>query len=1038
MAAPIARLRWWLAGGLILVAALVAPSLCAPGPDPLQAGFANPPQEARLRCYWWWLNGHTDEATITRDLEEMKAKGYGGALLVDANGSQQENNTAVPAGPMFGSPRWRQLYRRALQEAARLNLELSLNILSGWNLGGPMVTPEMAAKLLTWSRTTVHGPADTHQRLALPPARDGFYRDIAVLAYPLRQGAALPGETSADHPRRPIRQLQFKTASQEFGMSAPPTAPLLEDFPAEPGEEDARPREVTDVTPRMGQDGRLDWQAPAGDWEILRIGYTCSGAKVSTSSGDWQGLAIDYMDRAPLEQYWREVLDPLLDDARPYLGRTLRYLVTDSWEMGGMNWTPKFRDEFQQRRGYDLLPYLPVIAGRIMGDRDTSNRFLNDFRRTIGDLIASQHYAVFADLARRSGLGIHPESGGPHGAPIDALETLGTGAFPQTEFWARSATHRTSDEERFFVKEASSAAHIYGKTIVAAEGMTSIGPQWEESLWDNLKPTFDQAVCDGLNRLVWHTFTSSPKEMGLPGQEYFAGTHLNPNVTWWNQAGAFLGYINRSQFLLQQGQPVSDAVVYYGDHVPNFVQLKSSDPARLLPGYDYDVTDEDALVHRMAAKDGNIVLPDGVTYRLLVLPDRTAISLAALRALRQLVGQGAVVLGPRPRQTTGLVDDGKGDAEVRALAGEMWGDCDGQRVTQHRFGKGSVFCAGSARAVLAARGIPPDFEFTTATEADKLDYVHRQSGGTGIYFVRNTQPRAVHAEITLRSQGMAPELWHPDSGETEPQQIYDFTADGRTRMPLWLEPNGSVFVLFRRPAGNRIVRLSKDGRALFPSPAAGIDGGMPEVRASIEPDGAVGLQTQAAGHFEARTSAGSVFSADLPAGDNQVIEGPWTIQFAPGWGAPATATFESLRSWTESADPGIRYYSGTAKYSRQIVIPPSMLRPGQQLYLDLGEVREIAQVRLNGQSLEVLWKKPFKVALTSSAKPGSNQLEIEITNFWPNRLIGDQQLPPEKRFTRTNITKFRADSPLLPSGLLGPVSMRVARQVKLAPDSQIR
>ena len=339
--------------------------------------------------------------------------------------------------------------------------------------------------------------------------------------------------------------------------------------------------------------------------------------------------------------------------------------------------------------------------------------------------------------------------------------------------------------------------------------------------------------------------------------------------------------------------------------------------------------------------------------------------------------------------------------------------------------------APDARAVLAARGIPPDFEFTTAAEAGKLDYVHRQSGGTGIYFVRNTEARAVHAEITLRSQGMAPELWHPDSGETEPQPIYDLTADGRTRMPLWLEPNGSVFVLFRRPAGHRIVRLSKDGRVLFPSLAAGIDGDMPEVRASIAPDGAVSLQTQAAGHFEARTSAASVFTTDLPAGDIQLIEGPWTVQFTPGWGAPAAATFESLRSWTESAEPGIRYYSGTAKYSRQIVIPGSMLRPGGQLYLDLGEVREIAQVRLNGQSLGLLWKKPFQIALNSSAKPGSNELEIEITNFWPNRLIGDQQLPPEKRFTRTNITKFRADSPLLPSGLLGPVSMRVARRVKL-------
>ena len=921
---------------LLLPAALAAATLLVSQQprDPLETGFADPPPEARLRCYWWWLNGNTNEAAITRDLEQMRAKGYGGALLVDADGSGQKGNRPVPAGPTFGSARWRELFRHALQEAARLDLEISLNVVSGWNLGGPNVKPEQAAKLLTFSRVAVRGPGAIRRTLPPPPAEIGFHRDIAVLAYPLRHGEAMPA--------RPIRQLALKTASEELGMSAPDTRPLLEDRAAQPGEQDAQVADVIDVSANMTPDGTFTWQAPAGAWEILRVGYMASGAKVSTSSGAWQGLAIDYLDSAEFERYWRRNIEPLLADAKPYLGKTLRYLVTDSWELGGLNWTGKFRQEFRARRGYDLLPYLPVAAGRILESRDASNRFLNDLRRTVADLVIDQHYRLFAEFAARYGLGIHPESGGPHGAPLDALETLGVSAFPQMEFWARSATHRVTDQERFFMKQGSSAAHTYGKTLVAGEGMTSIGPQWEESVWQNLKPTFDQALCEGLNRLVWHTFTSSPKEAGLPGQEYFAGTHLNPNVTWWNKAGPFLTYLNRSQFLLQQGVPVSDVLYYYGDHVPNFVQYKGADPAQVLPGYDYDAIDEWALGHRTAVKDGRIVLPEGTSYELLVLPDRPSISLDALAAVRTLVEGGASVLGPRPERTTGIGDD----SAVRSIANEIWP---------------KVHTSQTARALLAARSVLPDFEGPQGT-----DYVHRRAGATEIYFVRNAKPETLSAEFTLRVKGKAPELWHPDSGRIDAGPAYQPTADGRTRLPLTLEPNGSVFVVFRRPG---------TGRKAGPPPG----------------------------------TAG----APIP------VNGPWTVSFTPGWGAPAQATFDKLLSWSDHPDPGIRYYSGTARYTARVDLPA-----GRDWTLDLGEVREIAEVWLNGQPLGILWKKPFTVQLGPAARAGSNQLEIEVVNLWPNRLIGDQQLPPEKRFTHTNIAKFTATSPLMPSGLLGPVILR--------------
>ncbi len=567
--------------------------------DLLRKGFASPPAQAKLRCYWWWLNSNTTEETITRDLTEMSRKGFGGVLLVDANGSNQGGNAEVPPGPLFGSPAWVRLYVHALKTAAELHLEVTLNITSGWNLGGPDVTPDHASKVLTWSRTVVQNGKSFDGVLPPPPTKNGFYRQIAVLAYPLTHGAPMPGEVGAGRPV--IRALRFKTASTETGLSMPPSEPLLEDAPSTPGEEDTELQNVTDLSTQVDQVGHISWRPPShGAWEILRIGYTDSDARVSTSSGAWQGLAIDYLDRGAFDTYWDQTVSPLLEASRPYLKTTLMYLATDSWEVGGTNWTGRFADEFRKRRGYDPITYLPIVAGRIVNDRAASNRFLNDLRRTVGDLL-TDHYDHFAERAEAYGLGLQCESGGPHGAPMDALETFRSLAIPQSEYWAQSAEHRSRDDERFFTKEAASAADIYGKQLVANEGMTSIGPQWSESLATDLKPTFDQALTEGMNRLVWHQFTSSPKEFGLPGNEYFAGTHLNPNTTWWQQGEAFFQYLNRSQFLLQQGHAVDDVLYFYGDEVPNFVRLKRDDPAHVLPGYDYDVTDEDALLRTLVA-----------------------------------------------------------------------------------------------------------------------------------------------------------------------------------------------------------------------------------------------------------------------------------------------------------------------------------------------------------------------------------------------------------------------------------------------------
>ena len=450
---------------------------------------------------------------------------------------------------------------------------------------------------------------------------------------------------------------------------------------------------------------------PDGDWEILRFGCTLNDhCRVSTCSDGWEGYALDPFDAGAFRKYWDQVVEPLIADAGPLAGTALKYLHTDSWEVEVANWTPTLREEFRQRRGYDLVPFLPVIAGRIVDSRPISNRFLHDFRKTMGDLAVDNHYRLFSEGARRHNLLLHPESGGPHAVPVDSLRCLGMDDAPMSEFWAWSWRHRIGDTNRFFVKQPASAAHTYGRRLVLAEGFTTIGPHWQETLWDNLKPAFDQAACEGLNRLVWHAFVCSPAEMGLPGQQYFAGTHINPNSTWWDKSPAFLAYLNRCQYLLQQGTFVADAVSYYGDHVPNFAQLKRSDPAHVLPGYDYDVATEEVILTRTSVRDGRLVLPDGMSYRVLVLPDRPAISLPVLRKVKELVVAGATVIGPKPIQATGLQDYPACDAQVAELAGELWGENTPAAVGERRVGQGRVVWGKTAREVLITDGVLPDFE----------------------------------------------------------------------------------------------------------------------------------------------------------------------------------------------------------------------------------------------------------------------------------------------------------------------------------------
>lgn len=952
----------------------------------VQKGFVDPPPEARLRCYWWWLNSMATKASITRDLEQMKANGYGGASIVDAGSSNYAVAYKTRAGPVFMSPAWMELYKHAVKEAQRLGIELSVNVQSGWNPGGPTITPELALKEVVYSEVTVEGGHKVQVTLPAPPSKL-LYKDIVVQAF--KQPAGMPLKDSA------IKNWGIKSFRQSFGFRGTyPLYKLREEYPGTENREGIKKEGIIDLTAQC-KDGVLTWDAPEGTWTVIRYGWTCTGASTSTNSDGWSGLSLDHLNPQAFKKFSDDVIIPLINTARA-AGNSVHFLQTDSWEMGNVGWTNNFPAEFKKFRGYDLWPYLPVLAGRVVGTVDQSDRFLHDYRQTVGDCIAAYHYQLFSDLAHANGMGIHPESGGPHSAPVDALKVMAISDFPQGEFWATSNTHRVKDDERLAVKQSASVAHTNGKRFVGAEGPTSIGPQWERAPRE-LKANIDRVFCSGVNRIVWHTFTSSPKEFGLPGNEYFAGTHLNPNVTWWRQAGDFISYLNRCSYLLSQGLFVGDVLYYYGDDVPSFVFIKE-DVKDLAFGHDWDKCSKEALLNRVSVKEGKVTFPDGMSYRLLVLPNENAIDLAVLRKLETLVKEGLTIVAPRPVKATSLTGFPAADKEINAIAARMWGPIDGVTVTENKYGKGKVIFGRDVNTVLEEMKVLPDFSFTSTGENTALDYIHRTGKGMDIYFVANRfgkkgvdnfefrydpslPDRYEQTECAFRVTGMVPELWDPMTGEE--QEIVTWREEnGRTFIPLYLEPEGSRFIVFKKKSPtSHIIKAARDGRLIVP---------------------------------------GADASATLP------VNGPWQISFDTAWGGPAQIQTDTLQSWTEFKDTGIKYYSGTAVYRKSFTVGGGYLK-GSKAVLDLGNVLEMASITLNGHKMPVRWCAPFQFDITSYIHAGDNQLEVEVVNLWANRLIGDSRLPQGQRRTKTNIKKF--DEPgsekyLRVSGLLGPVMVR--------------
>ncbi|HWI93833.1 MAG TPA: glycosyl hydrolase [Flavisolibacter sp.] len=777
---------------------------------------------------------------------------------------------------------------------------------------------------------------------------------------------------------------------------------------------------IIDLTNKLDKDGRLNWNAPAGGWTIIRMGHTSTGHQNETAGGG-KGLECDKFNPAAVTLQFNKWFGEFYNhvDAST-IKQVLQFLHVDSWECGSQNWSLVFREEFRKRRGYDLYPYLPVMAGIPIGSADLSERVLHDVRQTIAELVKDNFYETLAKLAHAKGVQITEESVAPT-MESDGMLHYKTADIPMGEFWLRSPTHDKPND----MLDAISAAHIYGKNIVQAEGFTELRMAWDEHP-GMLKTLADRNFALGINRLVYHVFMHNPWMDKKPGITLDPiGLYFQRDQTWWKQVSAWVDYAKRCQTLLQFGKPVTDIAVFTGDEFPRRAVL----PDRLVPvlpgifgkeivereakrlknegqplqhvpagvtssanitdashwidplhGYAYDSYNADALLNLSKVKNGNIELSTGAKYRLLIVPGATKMSpnkglMSAATAcrIRQFAKEGGtVLLNEEMKSSTGLLNAKPNDVIVNKVNESIFASKKKQNDVI-KIGKGRIVVGPYTSSSFSSLGLQPDFIATNekGESAEGIAWTHRTGNGVDIYFVSNQNNDTRTINLSLRVNGRLPEIWNPVTGEIFLSKTWQ-VKKGRTELPVFLGRNASLFVVLQQATKLTASNRGKNWDDIKP------------------------LQT---------------------------IDGSWKVDFNPSLGGPKEAiTFNSLTDWTQHADSAIRYYSGTAVYSKTF---NHYGQKGKTVWLNLGTVNNLAQVFVNGKNCGVAWTAPFRVDISKAVKQGENTIQIEVVNTWNNRLVGDSHLPKEKRITYTAYPFKMEDKPLLPAGLLGPVVVEV-------------
>jgi hypothetical protein len=982
-------LLFWAAAGASLWAVLAASSMAQPAPQAggFERAFATPSARARPWVYWYFMDGHITREGLRADLEAMKAGGIGGALFLTID-------VGVPRGPVaFMSPEWQDLFAGAVQEADRLGIEITLGVGPGWaGTGGPWVRPDDAMQHLVASRTPVTGGGRVEVRLPQPAPREPFfgrgpftpdllqawqtyYRDVAVVAYP-----ATPGDATV--PIVDEKALYYRAPYS----SAPNVRPFLEApaaRPPVPAGACLDPSRAIDLTGRLEADGTLRWDAPAGEWVVYRYGQTLTGQTSRPAPLAGLGFECDKFTTAATDAHLRAFLDPLLDRVgRPTANdRGLTVLHLDSWEQGSQNWSSNFRAEFTRRRGYDPLPLLPSYLGHYVVDADTTERFLWDVRQTARELLIENHVIRLRDYAHGRGLAFSAECYDMN--PTGDLRLGSIADVPMGEFWSWGIGFNTD----YSVLTAVSIAHTHGRPVVGAEAFTASSPERWQQHPARMKAQTDWAFAAGINRIVFHRYQHQPALDEYPGMRMGQyGIHWERTQTFWPMVGAYHEYLARCSDVLQTGLAVADILYLVPEGGPQvFTAPRSATWGKVLDrrGHNFDGCDPDTLLERASVADGQIRFPDGMSYRVLVLPRFETMTPRLLRKVKALLEAGATVIGPRPMRSPSLEGQPAADAEVQALARELWGEQD---EPERRVGRGRLVndvhaavtedAAAPAEGyrdlhadydttarVLASMNVPPDF-----ASDPPLRYTHRRDGGTDLYFVANPLDRDVQATATFRSTGAGPQRWNPVTGERV--AITDArTGDGVTTLRLDLRPHESAFIV-----------------------------------------------------FGAATSADPLPAADAPA--RQDIAGPWTVTFTPKWGGSHVVTMPTLSDWSQHDDPAVRFHSGEATY-RATFDADDSLRAAKRAVLAIDDVQCLARVRLNGTDLGVLWCRPWEIAIPAGLlRERGNALEITVANTWANRLIGDAALPADQRMTRTSSNPFKPTDPLRPSGLIGGVRLQ--------------
>jgi hypothetical protein len=1087
--------------------------------DSLLAAFQNPPNGARPRVWWHWMNGNIAPEGIKLDLDWMHSVGLGGVTIFEGAIATTQ---VVPHRLIYMTPEWKKAFSYAVATAHSHGMEVAIASSPGWSeTGGSWVPAAQGMKKLVWSATRVEGGHPFTGTLAHPPQVDGtfqnfqvagrrgpdgritvppeFYTDVAVIAYKIPNGDKpqselnpqitssggtvnvsalsdgdvntvaldLPsGATGSQswvqfdygHPQtiQAVTLGSLDDVISVFDHESADVAPYIEagddpaqlhkiaDIPfsslvertvafnsvtahyfrvvfvANPSaksshritelvlssgarvnefekragfansrnffaiaDPDVAPQFVVpqsgviDLTSKMKPDGSLDWTPPAGEWMVLRLGSSLTGHENGPAPAETTGLEVDKLNRGYVKNYLDGYLKMYADTVgADNIGKNgITWLLTDSIEVGPQNWTDNMLDDFRKLRGYDARPWLPALTGVVINSSAETRRFLWDFRRTIGQLLAENHYGAIAEGLHEHGLNYYGEALEYHRPSLgDDMEMRSKADVPMGAMW----TWTGSDPDVDYITDlrgAASVAHIYGQNIVGAESMTSRGPAWSWSP-NALKKVADLEFALGVNRFEIHESSHQPLADMAPGLTLGPyGLWFNRNDTWAAQAGVWVNYVARCSYLLQQGHYYADVAYFYGEEGPLTAVFGWQAQQDAPTGYAFDFVNSDVLLHKLSFKDGLLVTPGGTSYRLLYIGGRSQrMTIPVLEQITNLVRQGAVIVGNKPVESPSLADDQR---RFQLLADRLWGKGTPASGSVRKVGLGRVFVGVSANDALKALNAAPDFDYTRPEPDTSLMFLHRKLADGDLYFVDNRRDRAEKLSATFRVSGYAPELWNPDTGETTPV-TYKIAGD-RTTVPLTLDPWGTTFIVFRKP-----------------STVASLD---------------VPLPTE--------TSLASL---------DKVMNTDWTVSFQPGRGAPESAHFSRLSSWSGNANYGIKYFSGTASYSKTITIPESALAQGAHIWLDLGDVHDLAEIAINGRYLGILWKTPFKVDVTSLLKPGPNQILIQVTNLWVNRLIGDQQTWTLRKYAFTDFTPYKANSPLLPSGLLGPIRVTSVAQ----------